>query len=221
MNFGELKSLVHVSTQADGLLGVIPLMVNEAKKQIQQNRSWNCMKSTLTLTLNEDRTTANLPEEFKEPQRGPHALRATDTSSEGFEQWRLVSPQELDSLTKLGAGTSRGRACIETVEDAGQQLRIGGSSESSMGTITGFLLDAYVFLPDLEDDEDVDFFTTNYPMLIVHKAKALIYEQLDSDPNAAGKADRSHAAYAGELHRATLDDALRETSGRSIRMGGT
>ena len=114
MNLQELQSLVHFSTKADVQLGVFRTLVNNALLEIQQMRSFTFMKQTLSLTIDPDEVSTNLPANFKEPQGGKTPLRALDPSDAvGFERWYLMTKQEVMNLELIGTNTAERKAYIE------------------------------------------------------------------------------------------------------------
>jgi len=222
MTLADMQSLVHHATKKDGLLGAIPTLMNDALKQIQQRRSWSCMKNMITLTIPSGQSSVALPATFKCPQRGKNPLKGSNPLSVvGYVPWVLVTKQELERLQMIGQTTTDRRASI---------FQEGGVWKLTMaGYLAGFVfsapydttfnLDAYSYLPKLTAAADTNDFLEQYPQMVLELTKELVYALDDSDDNDDA-IQRAHSRYDDEFQRCSIDDANREVSGRDIRMGG-
>lgn len=117
-------------------------------------------------------------------------------------------------MAQIGAGMSDGSAYIDDSADP-QLIRFWGTSAGPLQ----LSLDSYVFLPDLARGSDSNFFTANYPMLVLWSTVALVFS-LEQDQAS----QQASAVYEGraraEFTRCSADDAAREVRGRHYRMGG-
>lgn len=247
MTLDELKSLVHHATKNDAIRGVFPRLVNHALKDIQRRRSWRCMKATIAITIPAGQSYVVLPANFKEPQRGKTPLKTTDSSPEGISIWTLLSKQEVERLRLIGLNTSERKAYLDFYNDS-TILAIVGPATIDLA----FLLDSYIFLPELSNssvvqeplatDTDAEvvatanstpitisvagqtvtsnYFTREYPQMVLEKTKALAFALEADDPESARRADVCEQRFLDEFQRASVDDAAREVAGRSYRMGG-
>lgn len=216
MNFGEIVSLVHNASEADNMLGVIPRMVNSAIHDIASARSFSWMSDTVTITIAPGESTGELPERFKEPHRGVNALRAVDSSAEGFEPWRLVSKQELLKLLKVGAGVAGTLACIEETAEGTNRLRIAGAAGQSGVPLT-FEMDCYLFPEDLVARTDSNQFTVNAEMAVIQRTLQSVYMLLRGRQDDA---EQAAANFRTEFNGLAAEDAARRVAGRTFRMGG-
>lgn len=215
MTLADIKSLVHHSTGKDKILGVFPTLINQALRDIQTRRSFICNKDVVSVTITAGTDSVALPSNFKEPQRGKNPLKSNDVyNPTGYVVWKLLSNQELERVTEYGDACASRRASIRT-NAAGHTLYISALAASNIA----FLLDSYVFLPALVADADTNYLLTNYPQMVLEKTKELAYG-VDEEPGDADKAMNSYARYVNQFNIASADDASRETSGRSFRMGG-
>lgn len=211
MNLGELISLAHHAAKVDALYGAIPGFVNDTLRDIQQRRSWLCMRATESVTISSGTSSANLNSLFKEPRGGKHSLRGLDSSTGSYIPWELLARQELEDLNVIGLGAAERRAYI----DFGSGVQTLNLPENAAEDLT-FELQSYRFLADLSDDSDTNYFTTNYPQLVLEGVKARL---LAADDDTQ-RADLAEIRFAQQFTSASRDDAYRQVAGRNIRMGG-
>lgn len=221
MTLEELQSLVHYSTKKDLLLGAFSRLANDGLRQIQRQRSFLCMESTIAVVIPDNANSVDLPATFKEPQRGKTPLRGqclNETNGPRYIPWTLWSKQEYERLLAIGYNVTDRKAYMYLNAATGNQTLVvcGEPWMNPNLSSKNFMLDSYSFLPDLVNPTDTNFFLTNFPQMVIEKTLELAFA-LDGDEEST--AFRS-ARYKEQYQSAILDDASRQNSGRVLRMGG-
>src|SRR4051812_35386004 len=105
MTLQQYVDLLQDCTELDKQLGLFPVFVNEAIKELCRRRSWLKMKDVVTFTVAGGNGSAALPSNFKEPQSGLNPLRGINPTNNpgGFDLWFLYSKQEIKRLVQIGA----------------------------------------------------------------------------------------------------------------------
>lgn len=216
MNLGEMKALVHHATKNDVLLGVFPTLINQALRQIQQRRSFRNMKRTLQTLVGGGYSVGVLPPDFKEPQRGTHPLRVSDSTvdSNYRHAWKLISKQEASWINGRGLGYNV--AYLDTTDGVNWSVNLTAPAASNIYCF----LDSYVFSLDLTSDADTHYLITNYPQMVLEKTKSLAFALEDAEKNQRNL-EISEMRFLEEFKVAAADDSSREVSGRNFRMGGS
>lgn len=217
------------------LAPLYPSFVNEALTYIQQQRSWLVMKangifrmangaSAVNLDVDED----GLVTRFKELTLGksPVHLRGNDLVLTPCEVWprekilrrqaRLISNSLLYSVYSHPNTTrrvsipvwvqwTRNPASMESVPS----LQILFKATSDLP----FDITYYGFLPDLEVDDDSNFFTDRLGEMVLAKAKALAFAAIN-DPATAD----FEKLYEAKFAAAAAQDAYQAVAGLELRM---
>lgn len=231
MNLATLSALTTLAlkTAQEPWMGTIPALINEAMNQIQQRRSFNCMKTSFTFTLNVTGPgpyAQALPATYKESQGGANALRATDGTPYGNSIWRLFSKQEVFKLTQIGTNVADRVAYLDQDATGIWSLYFPGPLDQLfLPTDTNFTFDIYQFLAPVAAAADENDLMRKYPMLIMEYCKFLVFS-LGSDPDSiAMKAEaltmiNGKPGFIGYFTQASADDESRKRRGRTTRMGG-
>lgn len=237
MNLQMLSTLTALAlkTAQEPWLGTIPSLINEALNQIQQRRSFNCMKVTIPFTLNVTGPgpfSYALPTTFKELQSGANPLYATDGTPYGNSIWRIFTRQEVFRLNQIGVNVAERTAFLE--QDATGIWSIffpGPFEQGSLPPDTGFSVDTYSYLPAVGAPTDENDLMRRYPMLVLEYCKFLVFS-LGSDADSIAmkqEATRmiegfapagSRAGFAGYFPQASADDNSHTVRGRTSRMMG-
>lgn len=220
MNLGQYKALLNDCTKADTQLGMFPIFVNSAIRELSRRRSWRAMKGQVNFVIPSGNGQAILPANFKEPQSGLNALRATSTlTPTGFAMWYLYSKQELERLGVIGVGAPDNKAYIDFDGTNWIIVTLG-----QVGQSTNFSLDSYLFFPDLVVDTDQNYLTVEYPMMVLEMAKSYAFRHgaMDDEtgPQMIANAERCLKEVDRQFAIASADDGFREVRGRRFRMGG-
>lgn len=216
MTRDEIKALVHNAVKNDVLLGIIPEMINQALKDIQQLRSWRGMKTTLTFTIPNGGVTYALPDNFKEPQGGYNPMLVSTVDDAEATPWMILSKQEMGRLQRIGTATADRKAYIDYGVGPTPVLVLPGPALVDYQVS----LDCYCFLPPLTTGNSDNWLTKEYAMIVVNKAIALTFRLDNQNPNFQAQSDVYTKYFRDDFKQASADDAVRETRGRSYRMGG-
>jgi hypothetical protein len=227
MNLQTLSALVAVGlgSRQEAWLGTIPALINEGLNQIQQRRSFNCMKLTISFNLDVSGPgpfSYALPTTFKELQSGPNALYATTGAPYGNSIWRIFTRQEVMRLTQIGINVAERTAYLEQDPTNNNQWTIyfpGPMDEGSLPPDTTFSVDTYSFLSPVVNPTDENDLMKRYPMLILEQCKALVYS-LGSDPDSIAGKNEALKMTAAYFSQASADDNSHSVRGRTSRMMG-
>jgi hypothetical protein len=232
MNLQTISALaaVGLSSAQEPWLGTLPILINEALNQIQQRRSWNCMKVPLQFILpvtGPGPYAYALPATFKELQSGANSLSASSTAFFGNSIWRIFTRQEVNRLQQIGTNVSERTAFLEQSPAGIWSVNFPGPL--TMGTLppdTNFNLDTYSFLPPVVLPTDENDLMAKYPMLVLEFTKFLMYSLGADEDSIAAKNEATAmingkpGGFAGYFAQASADDASRATRGRTMRFGG-
>jgi hypothetical protein len=209
MNFTVLQAKVSKGVQRSDLATDIPDYINEAIREIEKRRSFTAMKAEATLTMSVGTSSATLPADFKELQNPREAVFIQGTDGSLLPVEVVSREQELQKFATLGSGYYA-RVYLDTLGTV-KTIKIAGAAD---GVFT-FVVRYYKFLPDLATGTDTNFFTNEYPRLIITKAKSLALSEVN-DP-IVGELEM---LFEKMYREAVADDAKRDVSGLSLRMGG-
>lgn len=233
MNLQLLSTLATIALKQaqEPWMGTIPTLINEALNQIQQRRSWNCMKLSLTFPLNVTGCgpfTYALPATFKEQQSGVNCLRATWTLPYGNSIWRIFSKQEVARLNQIGVNVAERTAWLEQDPANNNVWTLyfpGPLGEGTLPPDTNFIFDTYSFLAPLVNPADTNDLTVRYPMLVLEYCKFLVFS-LGSDQDSIAMKNEASAMINGKpgqtgyFNQASADDNSHTVRGRTSRMMG-
>lgn len=233
MNLQTMSALISVALgpKQEAWLGTIPTLVTEALNQIQQRRSFNCMKATVPFTLST--TPVNgylvqaLPATFKEVQSGVNALRAVDPDVlYGNSLWRIYTKQEVVRLRLIGVNVSERTAWLEQASSGIWSVYFTGPMDNGlMPPSNQFELDTYSFLAPVALPADENDLMRRYPMLVIETAKFLVFSLGSDEESVAAKNEslsmiNGKSGFVGYFVQASADDNSHTVRGRTSRMGG-
>lgn len=233
MNLALITTFTNLAlkTVQEPWIGTVPSLINEALNQIQQRRSWSCMKVEFDFTLNvagPGPFVQALPATFKEPQGGPNGLRASDGTPYGNSIWRLYSKQEVFKLTQIGTNVADRVAYLDQDSTGIWSLYFPGPLDQLfLPTDTAFAFDTYQYLAPVAAATDENDLMKRYPMLILEYCKMLVFS-LGSDEDSMAMKRESQLRidgdgspnYPGLFRQASADDTSHQNRGRTWRMGG-
>jgi hypothetical protein len=231
MNLNILSALVAVSLKQkqEPMLGTITTLINEALNQIQQRRSWNCMKLSIPFNLNVSGPgpfTFALPSTYKELQSGPNSLYATDGTPYGNSIWRIFTQQEVFRLTQIGVNVAERTAYMNQDTTGIWTIYFPGPmDEGSLPPDTSFTVDTYSYLAPVSAPTDENDLMRRYPMLVLEFCKFLVFS-LGSDPDSiamkqeASRMIEGGPGWTGYFKQASYDDLSHQMRGKTTRMDG-
>lgn len=234
MNLRVMSALIATALgpKQEAWLGTIPTLVTEALNQIQQKRSFNCMKLTIDFSLSMTGPgpfTYALPATFKESQSGVNTLRASNETPYGSSLWRLYTRQEVNRLQQIGVNVAERTAFLEQAPSGIWSIYFPGPLDA--GTLppdTMFSFDTYSFLDPVSDPADENDLMRRYPMLVIETAKFLVFSLGSDEESIAAKneaarminGDGTPKGWVGYFPQASADDNSHTVRGRTSRMGG-
>lgn len=224
LDFVTARTRLGVSVQRDDLASSYGDFINEALKEIQDRRSWTCMKKTTQVTINpgenpvagdlgtdsEGSQTATLPADFKELQKQPAVHYVADDG--GFIPADVVT--EAEQIHRIWAF---GGTPVSTWPPRVFYERNG--TDAVLGVIEpitqalNFRVKYFSYLPDLAADGDTSPFLTLYPKMVLAKAKAIAFTEIN-DPAAIAAEEE----FEKKLGEAIRQDAYSEVAGRVLHM---
>lgn len=178
------------------------------------------MKQTATLIMPGGQTTTELPDNFKELQTGVSPIRVLYTNA-GFSRPLPCSVMTKRSIERLYSKFSYGTLCsyfrYEVVN-----LPVWIEQNAGVWSINiifqawqdiTFLVDFYGFLENPENEDDTNFFLSNYEQMCMAKAKAIAWEEINDDI-----AEQAENLFDKEFRESAFDDAYRAVRGVETRM---
>lgn len=233
MTLKQMQALITVALPGthEPLMGTIPALINEALNQIQQRRSFNCMRTTFPFTLNVSGSalgpyTQVLPANFKESQSGYTTLRNVSTEQYIGAPWRIWTKQEVQRNNLLGVNVSDRMAYIDQDSTGVWTMYFPGPlTQGYLTPIPDFEFDIFAYLPAVAADTDENDLMRKYPMLVIEYAKWLVFSLGSDDESKTAKVDamsmiNGRPGFPGYFAQASNDDASHKIRGRTSRMGG-
>jgi hypothetical protein len=210
--FAQFKARLASGVQRSDLASSYGLFINEALREIQNRRSWTCMKvdASVSIATGTGRETAALPAAFKEFQRRTAVEYVADDG--GFVPADVVTEEQQIYRIWAFGGTPmytwpprvfflhQPAATLGVLEPLSQALN--------------FRVRYYGYLPDLSADGDTSPLINAYPQMVLAKAKAIAFTEI-VDPVAA----QFEELFEKKLAEAVRQDAYSEVSGRITRLG--
>jgi hypothetical protein len=211
----DLKRVLEVSVMRDDLSEFHKAWINQALREICQDISFNCMRTSSTVTITSGNSSTLLPADFKEltPARPPVHLIGTDGALSPVDVTRREDIIKLRAVFRSPVATSLTGSTQVFIENDGQSWTLNLIDDADSDT--DFDVSYFRILPNLEDDDDSNYLTITYEDLVESKLKAIAFAKVN-DPVSTfweGK-------YELAKRRASGDDARRWTRGRRLQMGG-
>lgn len=207
--------MLSIAVSRDDLGDQYGAIVNQAVRDTQAERNWNCMRQKAVISIPSGDKSASFPDDFKclTLQRDPIVqilpggmpLKVNMFTREQIE--RLTT--DFGELVSATIGRQRKYSVYTDVDDGVWFLGLLVPATEDLD----FQVSYYRFLPKLDDDNDQNQLTRDYPQMIVNRAKSIAF-QLVNDPMA----DAFEAKYQQELKSYSATDAYLAVAGRQIRM---
>lgn len=229
MNLGDIVDRISRGVMRDDLADSYPDFVNEALREIQRRRSWLCMKQTAYFTIVNGASSVSLLADddandtnFKELTKGtsPVHLRNSDNVLTPCEVWtrekllrrqaRLISNSILYSVFMHPNLARRVSVPVFIQWEKGTPyLNVLFAADSDLPFSVSF----YGYLDDLAEDSDTNDLTTQYPEMVIAKAKAIAFETIN-DPATADFEE----LFDKKFSEASAQDAYSALAGLDLRM---
>ena len=177
-----LKSRVGIGVQRTDVAAIsngYRDFINEAINELQNLRSWDCMKMESDITIPQGELTVNMPDGFKELQPintngSPLSFVLNDPSNPGavFPIDVSFQAQEIRRLWLFGGAVAVwfGNMRIFLKKTAGVSFI--GLQTPAPEDMT-FRVDYFKYLTELVDDTDQSPLANQYPEMVIAKAKSL------------------------------------------------
>lgn len=195
--------------------GWYPKWVNRALRQIQKDRSWNCMFATYDVVFTSGAFGVVMPDNFKEL----HSAQPSVFVKDGTDLFPVTVTSRSEHARfnagsvwpNSGTSTSNLEMFLESATIGLWSLNVKDAPTQDINLRVHY----FGFLDDLSADGDSNFLTTEYPDLCLAKVKEIAFTDLN-DPIAVD----FMTIYQNKLAEAIRDDNRRRYSGRRMRMGG-
>jgi hypothetical protein len=223
MNFAEIKRWIDVGVQRGDLSNEYGNVVNEAIRFICNARTWTWMKKSAPLRWEPNEASVRLPGDFKELTNAQSAVTiAYDDTTSYPIQIIVYGKKELQRIYTAGFGrglTARPVINYRNNIHASCYLDWNGNVATlnfPYRTLEPIdvNVDYYAYPEPLNNDDDTNFLLTEYPQMVLHKAKAMLFEAINDD----GAAEISNVKYLEYYNQAANQDARKKIAGVTIRM---
>jgi hypothetical protein len=212
MTFLQFKERVNRGVLRSDLEGSVGDFINQALKEIQDRRSFTCMKRKIDLTVpaGSGNETVALPEGFKELQKRPAVHYVADDGS--LIPAEVVSEEEQVRRIWAFGGTPISTRPPRVYFERNEVGAVLGLVEPMIQAMN-FRVKYYAYLPDLVLDSDTSPLIDSYLAMVLAKAKSIAFSDIN---------DEASRLFDGEfeikLAEAIRQDAYSEVAGRELRM---
>lgn len=212
MTFSQLKERLARNVQRSDLEDSYGDFINEALREIQNRRSFSLMKKSVELVIpaGSGRETVSLPEDFKELQKQPAVSYKTDEGD--FIPAEVVFEEQQEYRVWAFGGTPIPTWPPRLYFEKNADGAVLGLIEPLTQDFT-VRVKYYGYLPELTEDEDTSPLESAYPQMVLNKAKAIAFAEVNDDI-AAG----FESFFEKKLAEAVRQDAYSEVNGRVLRM---
>lgn len=210
--FAYLKNRVYRGVLRDDLADDYGTFVNDALREVQNLRSWVCMKDRVTLAVptGSGREVVTLPADFKELQKRPAVHYVTDEG--GLVPAEVVTEEQQAFRVWAFGGTPIATWPPRVFFEKRATSAVLGVLEP-MSQPFNLEVKYYKYLPDLASDTDASPLAAAYPMMVIAKAKALAFSSIN-DAAAVG----FEQEFDKKFLEAVRQDAYSEVRGLTTRM---
>jgi hypothetical protein len=212
MTFAQFKDRVARGVMRDDLIPLYGDFVNEALREVQNRAPWSFSRRTVNLSVpaGSGRETVALPADFKELQKLPAVHYVTD-EGDLIPADVVTEEQQLFRIWAFG-GTPITTWPPRVFLDRRAEGAVLGVVEPMTQPFT-FRVKYIAYAPVLSVDSDTSPLIDAYPAMMLAKAKAIAFSQINDPQEAA-----CEVAYEKAYSEARRQDAYSEVSGRVTRM---
>jgi hypothetical protein len=223
MNFGQLQTRLGTAVLRSDLAPDYGNFINEALVEIQNRRSWTCMKVTEPVTLGPGTgfETAVLQTNFKELRRQPSVNFVSDCG--GLIPATVVFAEEEVWRVWAWGGAPMfiwpPRVFLIRGAPTPTQIMAGASVSASIGILEPLIstfnltVGMFGYLPTLVNSTDVSPLALAYPNMVLEKAKAIAFSGVNDE-----ECEKAEAKFDIKFREASYQDGYSETAGRVLRM---
>lgn len=221
ISFAALKTRLNGSVLRADLAASLGDFINEALREIQNRRSWTCMKKNVNVSIApgaitdegpdlEGSQTVALPADFKELQKRPAVHYIADDG--GFIPADLVTEEEQIHRIWAFGGTPMQTWPPRVFLNLNGNDNVLGIIEP-LSQALNFRVKYYAFLPDLSADADTSPLANSWPKMVLAKAKAIAFSEINDDIW-----EKAESEFEKKLTEAIRQEAHAEVQGRETRM---
>lgn len=207
--------MLEVSVMRDDLAEFHKDWINRGLREICQDASFNCMRTSAEVTIESGTSFVSLPADFKEltPARSPVHLVGTDGALSPVDVTRREDIIKLRATFLSPVASARSGSTDVFLSNNGETWTLNLLDEATSDTT--FDVSYFRILPPLEADDASNYLTRTYEDLVEAKVKAIAFSQVNDPITAAWE-----TKYELAKRRAVSDDTRRWTRGRRTQMGG-
>ena len=217
MNYGEIKRWLDIGVGRSDLSNEYGTVINRAARIICDGRTWTWMQKTATVTCPNGSTVIDLPADFKEL----NGLSSSVSINYAGNTYQVIvhAKKELQRLTgtnnvlnasgRFSSNAVRGECYLDWANNKPTLNFI----TPALGDIT-MSVDYFAYPAPLVEDTDENPLTQHYPELLIHKAKAFLFEAINDD----GGAELANAKYLEYYNQYAAQDSRKRLAGITLRM---
>lgn len=206
--------------------------INEALVEIQNRRSWTCMKVTEQVSLGpgDGYETAVLQSNFKELRRSPHPINFVTDNGKLIPATVVFEEEEVFRVWAWGGAPIfiwpprifLIRGALTPAESAARtpaQVEAGITVGAKIGVVEPLIetfnvsVNMFAYLPALINPTDTSPLIDAYPKMVLAKAKAITFSEI-ADPVS----DQFEKEFEMKFRQAAYQDAYSEVAGRALHM---
>lgn len=220
MTYLQTQTRLHLGLQRDDLTASEGSAINEAIREICRLRNWACMKTVTRITMAAGDTAVDLPADFK-------AFNTTRTPVHEVVDGTTLAPvavlhrEQAERLQWNTGGISSTYGWTGVAKPSVPVLFYdwsGGtpllySPDLALGTSTVFEISYFAFLTTLTNDISTNFFLTNWPDMVIQRAKSILLTAINDD-----EGDKALKRFSAIYASAAMADARELLSGIVLRM---
>lgn len=221
MNFAQLQARLSTAVLRSDLAPNYGNFINEALVEIQNKRSWTCMKITEDVTLAPGFQTVALENNFKE-LRPRTSINFVADDGQRIPATVVFAEQEVWRNWAFG-GTPPfiwpPRIFLIRGAPSPEQLAAGFSVGTSVGILEAMIEEInlevlmYAYLPLLVADGDISPLALAYPNMILTKAKSIAFDGINDT-----EYEKAEGLFEKKYKEAAYQDAYSENAGRVLHM---
>lgn len=201
-----------------------PNFINEALVEIQNRRSWTCMKVTEPVTIQPGSgfQTAVLQNNFKELRHRGSAVNFVADDGGFIPATIVFAEEEIWRVWAFGGAPVfvwPPRIFLIRGAPSPDQLAAGFSTSARLGILEPMIeainlqVNMFAYLPLLVNPTDVSPLALAYPNMVLDKAKAIAFDGINDD-----EFNKAEAKFEKKFREAAYQDAFSENAGRVLRM---
>lgn len=187
--------------------------LNDAQREICRLYSFNWMRTSTSVTILAGTSSIALPTNFKELTTDVSPVHEVDDSS-GSEVYTPVAVWTPEKVKRWQRSTVLSGSVPAVYVD-----QTTSPQSLSIGTITAtasreFQVSYFKFLDDLDSDSDTNKLTDDYPQMLLHKAKALAF----GDINDEAMVEFHEGLFTVKFLQAKKHDSYARVAGQNLHM---